>query len=109
MRDRLIELIKNSSQYMREQDSLIERIADYLLENGVVVSNCKVRNTVYVPWVTNHAKLYSQVEQKITTIYKLSGMTLDEIIDKLAKGHEFVPSKQTNTSLETLIKGGKQE
>lgn len=59
-----------------------------------------------IPYITNYAKIYSQVEEKITTIYKLSGMTLDEIIDKLAKGYEFVPPKQTNTSLETLMKGG---
>ena len=48
MRDRLIELLKNSSQYITEQDSLIEKIADYLLENGVIVPPCKVGETVYV-------------------------------------------------------------
>ena len=57
-----------------------------------------------MPFVTNYAKLYSQIEGKITTIHKLSGLTLDEIIDKLAKGYEFVPPKQTN-SLNDL-KGG---
>ena len=48
-----------------------------------------------IPFVTNYARLYSQVEEKITTIYKLSGMTLDEIIEKMAKGYEFTPPKQT--------------
>jgi hypothetical protein len=48
-----------------------------------------------MPFVTNYAKLYSQVEEKIVTIRKLSGLTLDEIIEKLAKGYEFVPPKQT--------------
>ena len=58
------------------------------------------------PFVTNYAKLYSQIEEKITTIHKLSGLTLDEIIEKLAKGYEFVPPKQT-TSFSDL-KGGEE-
>ena len=45
-RERLIELIKCSSQYITEQDSLIEKIADYLLANGVIVSPCKVGDVV---------------------------------------------------------------
>lgn len=57
-----------------------------------------------IPFVTNYAKLYSQVEEKITTIYTLSGLTLDEIIDKLAKGYEFVPPKQTSSFND--LKGG---
>jgi ABC-type taurine transport system substrate-binding protein len=57
-----------------------------------------------MPFVTNYAKLYSQVEEKITTIHKLSGLTLDEIIEKLAKGYEFVPPKQTTSFAD--LKGG---
>ena len=57
-----------------------------------------------MPFVTNYAKIYSQVEEKIMTIHKLSGLTLDEIIEKLAKGYEFVPPKQA-TSFSDL-KGG---
>ena len=49
MRDRLVELLKNSSQYITEQDSLIEKIADYLLDNGVIVPPCKVGQNVYYP------------------------------------------------------------
>lgn len=47
MRDRLIELIKSSSQYVNEQDSLVERIADHFLANGVIVLPYKVGDTVY--------------------------------------------------------------
>lgn len=47
MRERLIELLKSSSQYIGEQDSLISQIADYLLANGVIVPPCKVGDTVY--------------------------------------------------------------
>lgn len=61
-----------------------------------------------IPFVTNYAKLYSQIEEKITTIYQLSGLTLDEIIEKLAKGYEFVPPKQT-TSFTDYLKGGNGE
>jgi hypothetical protein len=47
-KDRLIELIKDSSQYMKEQKGLVEHIADYLIENGVIVPPCKVGD--YVKW-----------------------------------------------------------
>ena len=47
MRDRLIELIKKSSQYICEQDNLVERIADKLIAEGVVVLPVKVGDTVY--------------------------------------------------------------
>ena len=42
MRDRLIELIKGGSQYICDDAVLIERIADHLLTNGVIVLPCKV-------------------------------------------------------------------
>lgn len=45
MRDRLIELIKQGNggyDFMS-----LERIADYLLANGVIVPPCKVGQTVY--------------------------------------------------------------
>ncbi len=47
MRDRMIALLKDSSQYIKEQDSLIERIADHLLANGVIVPPCKVGDSLY--------------------------------------------------------------
>lgn len=46
-RERLIELLKSCSHYICEQDDLIERIADHLLANGVIVPPCKVGDTVY--------------------------------------------------------------
>ena len=45
--ERLVELLKNSSQYIKEQDSLIDTIADHLLANGVIVPPCKVGDKVY--------------------------------------------------------------
>ena len=53
MRDRLIELLtdripKTDNPLMYVNDELVERIADYLLANGVIVPPCKVGQTVYV-------------------------------------------------------------
>lgn len=64
----------------------------------------QIKATGMIPFITDYAKVYSQVEEKVSTIYKLSELTLDEIIEKLAKGYEFVPPKQTN-SLEDLQGG----
>ncbi len=46
MRDRLIELIS----YVQYMGGLEEKLADYLLENGVICPPVKVGDTVY--WVT---------------------------------------------------------
>ena len=48
MRDRLIELTKASLiRHIDKSCKLAENIADYLLENGVIVPPCKVGDTVY--------------------------------------------------------------
>ena len=44
MRDRLIELINNRICATKIE---VERIADYLLENGVIVLPCKLGDTMY--------------------------------------------------------------
>jgi hypothetical protein len=50
MRDRLIELIGQSSmRNLRSQPLLVEQIADHLLANGVIVLPCKVGDVVYYP------------------------------------------------------------
>lgn len=36
-RDRLVKLIKDSSQYINELDDLVERVADHLIENGATI------------------------------------------------------------------------
>lgn len=46
-KERLVELIKSSSQYITEQDSLVERIADYILSDGWIRPPCKVGDIVY--------------------------------------------------------------
>lgn len=49
MRDRLIELVKNAhdEQKYLTSDKSINAIADYLLDNGVIVPPCKVGDKVY--------------------------------------------------------------
>ena len=46
MRDRLIEILSKPI-YPKEGVNLAEVIADYLLDNGVIVPPCKVGYTVY--------------------------------------------------------------
>ena len=48
MRDRLIGLIIGSSEYICDSAALIERLADHLLANGVIVLPCKVGDWVYM-------------------------------------------------------------
>lgn len=47
MKNRLIELLIDSSQYLCDSASLIETIADHLIANGVIVPPCKVGDMVY--------------------------------------------------------------
>lgn len=44
-RERLIDLLNQDCGYVEEQPA--EKLADYLLENGVIVLPCKVGDTVY--------------------------------------------------------------
>lgn len=53
MRDRLIELIDNAGIQINGnvtpyRDYGIENLADYLLENGVIVPPCKVGQNIYI-------------------------------------------------------------
>ena len=58
-RERLVELLKNDNcpspfvcdancTYINSENCLAERMADYLLENGVIVLPCKVGDMVYI-------------------------------------------------------------
>ena len=51
MRDRLVELIR------QEQSCYSEDIADYLLENGVIVLPCKCQDCVYSVPLDNNCEL----------------------------------------------------
>ena len=50
MRDRLVELLKEASYYLDEQDVVCNRVADHLIENDVVpVVRCKDCKHRYAP------------------------------------------------------------
>lgn len=51
---------------------------------------------------TDLSKSYQLLEEKVQIIYKLSGLTLDDIIQRLARGWEFTPPAQIDTNLSAL-------
>ncbi len=61
MRDRLIELLDD---YMGNEFSKNDGLADYLLANGVIVPPCKVGDVLWIPSV-NLNKVYSKVVKEI--------------------------------------------
>jgi len=78
MRDRLIELltdiipkIDNPLRYVI--DEIVERIADYLIANGVIVPPCKVGDKVYQ---TDGVRTYTSTINKI--IYDTNSIAFDE-------------------------------
>ncbi len=112
MRDRLIEILKGSSQYITEQESLIESIADFLLENGVIVPPCKVGDKLYVPAfeiskiieceVTQVRIIYSKHKGKTIQIYFNSGNMILEAFftpDDFKNGLVFLSKKEAEQAL----------
>ena len=49
-RERLIDLIIDAKRTDPETGSFTDYLADYLLEHGVIVPQCKVGDIVYVPY-----------------------------------------------------------
>lgn len=78
MRERLIELLKVPI-YPKEGVDLAEVVADYLLDNGVIVPPCKVGDTLYVisqmkdkrilPFVNEYEATYIQVGKRKCKVY----------------------------------------
>lgn len=64
MRDRLIELlIEGHKQYL-----FYDQIADYLLDNGVIVPPCNIGDTLYYPvFATNRVLLYKVISIKLNS------------------------------------------
>ena len=70
MRDRLIDLLtddlpKADNPLQFVSDEIVERLADMLIANGVIVPPCKVGDTVYIPWEFNYTNgvAFSEVEK----------------------------------------------
>ena len=73
---RLTELIKNSSQYICEQDSLIEEIANHILADGWIRLPCKVGDIVW----NRDAEPYKVISiewfsKKVTHLHCISPVT----------------------------------
>lgn len=77
MKERLVELLNGAVDEVKQTCGGVNTIADYLLENGVIVPPCKFGDTVYViPSKTNRdlniingfAHLNRVYEQKISKI-----------------------------------------
>ena len=87
MRDRLIELlIKGQPPFNPLNDICIEKLADYLIENGVIVPPCKFGDTVYYV----HKSEHKITTHKVTNIYVGKSMTISaKGLWSTIKPHEF--------------------
>ena len=63
-RERLRELMEQATN----GSCHVEDVADYLLENGVIVPQCKVGDTVYVIWFSDDSQSYKMSEHTVTDI-----------------------------------------
>lgn len=54
--------------------------------------------------VTELSKAYQRLEEKALTIYKLSGLSLDNIIEMLAKGYELKPSNTPTADVVEVVR-----
>lgn len=53
---------------------------------------------------TDLSRAYQELEEKVSILSKLSGLTLDDFIERLAAGFTLVPPKKQNTNLDDLVK-----
>ena len=53
--------------------------------------------------ITDLSKSYQAFEEKATAIYILSGYTLDDILERFAKGWELVPNETETINLSDLV------
>ena len=94
MRDRLIELL-NTTIYPRVGADPVEVVADFLLDNGVIVPPCKVGDTVYFVELDEDCKCYvdkgrvyaiSQNENTLwLSVRYLSGLRYDHTSNDFGK------------------------
>ena len=88
MRDRLIELIRTASHELTSRcvgdcGDCSESIADYLIENGVIVPPCKVGTTIYMI-VTKRAKVTREYFYFIKKT-KLTFLNLERVLENWGK------------------------
>lgn len=71
MKDRLKELLNECRGIEGIGTDLIEKQADHLLANGVIVPPCKVGDMVYMPWQYNEVQSIACL--KVTIISNILG------------------------------------
>ena len=81
MRDRLIELISevHKKEFNREFMFIAEHIADYLLENGVVVPPCKVGDILYETKPDFSGRLKQPLSLKVVGFEMINNMVFIEV------------------------------
>lgn len=118
MRNRLIELISNV-QYM---GGLEEKLADYLLANGVIVPPCKVGDTVYsfcddfgvvLPYFVENLRIGFMDKDRNYWCYEANCHTeeTDELLDEIDFDLDDLGKTVflTREEAEKALKGGVQE
>lgn len=100
-RERLIELMEQATN----GSCHVEDVADYLLENGVVVPICKIGDTVYVIWFSDDSQSYKMAEHTVVDIStKYIWLEEEELYYPLtAIGEEVFLSEE---EAEQALKGG---
>lgn len=101
MRDRLVELLKEASYYLDEQDVVCNRVADHLIANGVVVPPCKFGDKIYQ---TDGIRIYESTISEITfTAQKMIFVTENIAFDETAIGKSVFLDKK---EVQAKLKGG---
>ena len=116
MRDRLIELLNVAVGDSNLTDGEIKIVADYLLENGVIVPPCKIGDKVYFV-SRNSGKptgvideveivMIGKIESGFCAKGKLNGITFDIMPHFEIDNYSFFLSRE---EAEQALKGGVQE
>ena len=107
MRDRLIELLKKKYDHFCDQCGVnkdshyTENLADYLIENGVIVPPCKVGDKVYQ---TDFVRIYESTINEVTyTENKVIYVTENIVFDENAIGKSIFLTRE---EAEQALKGG---
>ena len=99
MRDRLIELLKNTPRNTR---AFYDQYADYLLTNGVIVPPCKVGDMVFV-------KYYGEIVNAYVTEFEINSkgivakVYIDPDTDREYDAEDIFLAKE---EAEQALKGG---
>ena len=125
MRDRLIELLLNVDYALdtdgREARDSAEFIADYLLENGVIVPPCKLGDTVwYISTENPHVAFEKELKARkdpcpiagiliAEDVFYISTDNMESIkdrCDKVGEDYAYLTKEDAEQAIEHIRKGG---